>query len=248
MTDSLGYRQKFGVIAPSTNTSVQPEFDAMAPTGVTNHMSRIFVRDDPVLNDDDFNKLVADIAEQQDDAIDRVMTCKPDHLVMGISAETFWGGLDASNKLYDQVKERAGVDVTMGSEATTAALNAYGGIKRIGVVTPYMEIGDQNVVRFFTDCGFEVAALKGLKCKSPVLIAHTTQDELRDAIMEVNSADVDAIIQVGTNLSMAKLAAVAETWLQKPVIAINTATYWRALRQVGIEDKIEGWGSLLTKY
>jgi maleate isomerase len=248
MTDSLGYRQKFGVIAPSTNTSVQPEFDAMAPTGVTNHMSRIFVRDDPVLNDDDFNKLVADIAEQQDDAIDRVMTCKPDHLVMGISAETFWGGLDASNKLYDQVKERAGVDVTMGSEATTAALNAYGGIKRIGVVTPYMEIGDQNVVRFFTDCGFEVAALKGLKCKSPVLIAQTTQDELRDAIMEVNSADVDAIIQVGTNLSMAKLAAVAETWLQKPVIAINTATYWRALRQVGIEDKIEGWGSLLTKY
>ena len=35
MTDSLGYRRKFGVSAPSTNTSVQPEFDSMRPVGVT---------------------------------------------------------------------------------------------------------------------------------------------------------------------------------------------------------------------
>ncbi|MCX8231334.1 MAG: hypothetical protein OTJ45_05890 [Alphaproteobacteria bacterium] len=38
MPDSLGHRRKFGVIAPSTNTSVQPEFDAMALSGITNHM------------------------------------------------------------------------------------------------------------------------------------------------------------------------------------------------------------------
>lgn len=41
MTDTLGFRKKFGVIAPSTNTSVQPEFDAMRPRGVTNHFARI---------------------------------------------------------------------------------------------------------------------------------------------------------------------------------------------------------------
>jgi hypothetical protein len=38
MPGSLGYRMKFGVIAPSTNASVQPEFDAMVPSGITNHM------------------------------------------------------------------------------------------------------------------------------------------------------------------------------------------------------------------
>ena len=41
MTDSLGFRKKFAVLIPSTNTSVQPEFDAMRPVGVTNHISRI---------------------------------------------------------------------------------------------------------------------------------------------------------------------------------------------------------------
>ena len=37
MVDTLGWRIKFGVIAPSTNTAVQPEFDAMAPRGVRWH-------------------------------------------------------------------------------------------------------------------------------------------------------------------------------------------------------------------
>jgi maleate isomerase len=31
MADVLGWRRKFGVIGPSTNTIVQPDFDAMRP-------------------------------------------------------------------------------------------------------------------------------------------------------------------------------------------------------------------------
>ena len=34
----------------------------------------------------------------------------------------------------------------------------------------------------------------------------------------------------------------------KPVLAINTATYWWSLRQAGIEDKVPGWGSLLMEH
>ena len=40
MVDSLGYRRKFGVIAPSTNTSVQPEFDSFRPVGVPEASTR----------------------------------------------------------------------------------------------------------------------------------------------------------------------------------------------------------------
>ena len=90
--------------------------------------------------------------------------------------------------------------------------------------------------------------LKGLKCASPVLIAHASKTQLRDAIIEVNKGKVDAIVQVGTNLAMAEVAAMAEFWLGKPVIAINTATYWWALRQKGIKDKIYGLGSLLAEH
>jgi maleate isomerase len=116
------------------------------------------------------------------------------------------------------------------------------------VITPYMPVGDRQVRRFFSDCGYEVVNLLGLKCRSPVLIAHESPQTLRDAVIKVNRGKVDAVVQVGTNLAMAAVAAMAEFWLGKPVIAINTATYWYALRQYGIRDRIQGFGSLLAEH
>ncbi len=69
-----------------------------------------------------------------------------------------------------------------------------------------------------------------------------------EAIKRLDGDDVDAIVQVGTNLSMVRLAAMAEMWLGKPVIAINTATYWHALRANGVMDRVEGAGRLLEEF
>lgn len=248
MSDSLGHRMKFGVMTPSTNTSVQPEFDSLRPHGVTNHFSRIHIPDNPISNDADFSKLLDDIRAELMVSVDRVMTCSPGALIMGMSAETFWDGLDGSVQLQKRVEKRAGVGVAMGSDACQAALRCYGQIKRIAVITPYMPVGDEQVKRFFSDCGFEVSRLKGLKCSSPQVIAHVSERELRDCLIELDGPDIQAIVQVGTNLAMARLAGIAEFWLDKPVIAINTATYWWALRQNGINDKIAGYGSLLTEH
>ena len=248
MPDALGWRKKFGVIAPSTNTVVQPEFDMMRPDGVTNHFARIHIPNDPLDGDADFEKLIERVRDQIMQAVDRVMTCEPDHLVMGMSSETFWGGLEGSERLKERIAVRAGVGVTMGSDASRQALACYGPIRRIAVVTPYMPVADREVERFFGDCGFEVVRLKGLRCRSPVLIAHVGERELRDAMRELDGPDVDAIVQVGTNLAMARLAATAEFWLDKPVLAINTATYWWALRQNGIADRIDGFGPLLRDH
>jgi len=247
MTDALGWRAKFAVLVPSTNTSVQPEFDAMRPPGVTNHISRIKIPNMALNSDEDFATMIGLIEAAQIDAVDSAMSCEPDRLVLGISAETFWGGLETSLKLRKQLEDHTGLPVSMGGDAAQAALKVYGA-RRLGIVTPYHPVGDRNVERFFIECGFEVRRLVGLSCESPVLIAHVTEQRLAEAIREVDGPDIDAVIQVGTNLAMARLAGFAETWLGKPVIAINTAIYWEALRASGIEDRIDGWGSLLSKH
>jgi maleate isomerase len=247
MPDAIGWRMKFGVIAPSTNTVVQPEFDAMRPRGVTNHFARIHIPNDPIRSDEDFARLIDNVRREIMAAVDRVMTCEPDHLVMGMSSETFWDGLDGSERLRERIEARAGVAVTMGSDACRQALARYGA-RRLGVVTPYMPVADEQVRRFFADCGFAVVRLDGLRCASPVLIAHVSEAELRAAVLRVDGPDVDAIVQVGTNLVMARLAGIAEFWLGKPVLAINTATYWWALRRRGIADQIDKFGSLLRDH
>lgn len=247
--DALGYRMKFGVIAPSTNTIVQPEFGWMSPKGVTNHFSRIHIPDDPLGSDADFEELMVRIRAELLQAVDRVMTARPGAIVMGMSSETFWGGLAGSIELKAKLELHAdGLPVAMGSDASQAALSCYGDIRRISVITPYMPVGDGEVRKFFGDCGFEVMAVTGLKCPSPTAIAHVDAKTLRDAVNEVNDRQVEAILQVGTNLAFANIAPMAEFWLDKPVLAINTATYWHALRMNGIQDRIQGFGSLLEDY
>jgi len=70
----------------------------------------------------------------------------------------------------------------------------------------------------------------------------TDLETLRVALLKLDGDDIEAIVQVGTNLSMVRFAAAVELWLGTPVIAINTATYWHALRANGIQDRMEGFG------
>ncbi|MGY9057144.1 MAG: arylmalonate decarboxylase, partial [Alphaproteobacteria bacterium] len=76
MVDALGYRAKFAVVAPSTNTIVQSEFDRMAPHGATNHFSRIHIPDDPLGSDADFEILMVRIRAELMQAVDRAMTAR----------------------------------------------------------------------------------------------------------------------------------------------------------------------------
>ncbi len=245
--DALGWRKKFGVIAPSTNTIVEPDFYRMTVPGVTAHFSRIWIRDQNLSDNDAFEALLEQIRIEIEYAVQRVMTAEPDYMVMGMSAETFWGGMEGNRQFVEQIKGWTGLDVATGAEACERALNLFGA-KRIGVVTPYQPIGDENVIQFFSEIGFEVVRIKGLRCPTAVAIAHVSEDELRQALLEVDGDDVDALVQAGTNLSMVGLADEAERWLGKPVLAINAATWWMALRDNNIEDKVYGAGRLLREF
>ncbi|MCP5100235.1 MAG: arylmalonate decarboxylase [Chloroflexi bacterium] len=245
--DALAWRAKFGVIAPSTNTIVEPDFYRMTVPGVTSHFSRIWIKNQNLDSDEAFERLLEEIRVEIEYSVQRVMTCEPDYMVMGMSAETFWGGMEGNRQFIEQIKGWTGLNVATGAEACERALNLFGA-KRIGVVTPYQPIGDENVIKFFSEIGFEVVNIKGLRCPTAVSIAHVTEDELRQSLLEVDGENVDALVQAGTNLSMVGLADEAERWLGKPVLAINAATWWMAMRENGIEDKVYGCGRLLREF
>ena len=247
MRDVLGYRMKFGVLGPSTNTIVQPDFEMMRPPGVTNHYSRIFTPNAKAISNELFMAGATVIGNNTLDAVRSVMTCAPDYLVMGMSAVTFFGGAKGADEFQAMVEREAGVGISIGSHSCTAALRAYGGVKRIAFLTPYFPAANAEVRRYFSESGFTVVRDICLQCPSWTGIAEVTSEVLRERLIELNGPDIDAIVQVGTNLSMVRLAAAAELWLGKPVIAINTATYWHALRQNKIKDKIQGLGRLLEE-
>ncbi len=248
MPDALAPRLKLGVITPATNTVVQPEYDAMRPPGVTNQLTRVVIPDTPVGTEEEFTRMIADVRNSIETAIDTTMACAPAAVMMAMTVETFWEGTLDSAALQAHLESRAHAKVVLGQQACQAAIQRYGGIRRIGLITPYMPSGDAQIRRSFTDIGFEVVNLLGLKSNSPLLMAHEPPERLRRAVREVDDPSVELILQVGTNLAFARVAGEAERWLGKPVLAVNTCTYWQALRTNGIDDRIEGFGSLLMEH
>ena len=247
MPDVAGFRAKMGVIIPSTNTIVEADFYAMQIPGVTFHTGRMYIGQPKLDSDQAFTKLLEQVDASLEIALRDVLTCQPDYLVMGMSAPTFWGGKEGRIRFTERVQTTSGLKISTGAEGCRAALEAVGA-KRIAVFTPYQPIMREQIVRYFEECSFPVVRYIDLRSQSATAIAQITPDELRPVLQELDGPDIDAIVQCGTNLSMVRLAAEAEGWLGKPVIAINTATLWHAYRANGFTDKLYGYGSLLSEY
>jgi maleate isomerase len=223
----------------------------MRPPGVTNQVARMQGSDVKVQSDDDFARVVKDLTESINPAIDQVITCRPDHLILGISALAVWGGSKAtSDALKASMKQRAGgvMDVSLATDAIIEGLKVHGVKKRIAIVEPYYPVIQPRMQSFFGEHGYEVVRFNHMK--GPQLTEYTriSAADMIAALHSIDSPDVEALIQFGANLPLAAIADEAERWLGKPVIPVNTATYWHALRHNGITDKLRGHTRLLSEF
>jgi maleate isomerase len=268
----LAQRARIGVLIPATNTGVEYDLHHMPINGVTWHPSRFWV---PSPNwgadgektgdgvDNAFERFLEGIRPELPLSIRNAMAADIHHLMLGMSAETFWGGkegnIDFENRIHESMEEWRTIDpeggmvydrkigLTTGANAIVEALRVMGA-KKIGVIDPYPPIGDKNVELFFNDMGFAVHKVQGLCRANAWEIARSPISAVLDAVKAVDADDVDVIVQAGTNLSTADIFPTLEHTLGKPCLSINLVTAWHALRACGINDQIVGKGRLLEEF
>jgi maleate isomerase len=246
----IGSRGRIGVIIPSTNIGVEYDCQQLMAPGVTWHFSRFWVEQPDLSSDNMFLAFIDAIRKTIPDSMRNIMTCEPTYIMMGMSAETFWGGLAGNAEFEERLREHTGpeIGITSGAAALKAALDAFG-VKKVSALTPYQPVGDEQVHRFLEESGYEVHKVIGLKCDTATSIAHTPQQEVIDMVLEeLDGPGVEAIVQAGTNLSALNLFPTLEYKLQKPVIPINVACIWHALRAIGVQDKFYGKGWLMERH
>ena len=245
MPDAIGYRANVAVLVPSTNTVVEAEYNQIAPHGVTIHAGRMYVEHPQLDSDEATAQLLADVRDDVPNAVRDVVTLQPDHIVMGMSAPTFYGGLHGCSAYEREITNLAGgLPVTSGPSSLVRALDALEA-RTIAVLSPYQPANDEQVVNYFTEAGREITGYVGMRTGSATAIADLTAHDVRPKLVELAATGPEAIVQVGTNLVMARLADEAERWLGLPVLAINTTSLWSALRDLGIADEVHGFGQLL---
>ena len=256
--DVRSFRRKFGLLIPATNTTMEHElweivFRNQHPGGLQGiglHTSNV-ITPRPVL--DSADALAAYGAQFLDGlktAVDAALLAQPHYLIMGMSLEHILDGLDPIRASMHHIAEYVPLPWATWHDAAAAALRRYSA-RRIGLLTPFDALGNRRAARLFEDLGFEVVASVGFACANALHIAHVPDWAKERAIMDLLATEtngLDAIVQCGTNMSLAQVTERLEPVVGIPILGINAVTFWYALRDAGIEGAVYGAGRLLREF
>ncbi len=253
--DTRSHRLKLGVLIPATNCTVESEMwdvlirnrDALAGVGI--HTTNILTPAPRIGNAEELETYKRIFNENLLAAVDTAMLAEPQYLIVAFSMEHFYAKLDDNAAKPRLVEQKTGLGTATWAKAADAELRKFGA-RRFGVLCPFDPKGLENAVGFFSELGFEVVTAAGLGCASGTDVGHVPDDYKEKVVREelLAGEEVDAIVVCGTNLSSLELAEKLEPELGIPIIGINPAILWYALRENGFTEPLQGASRLLREF
>ncbi len=235
MPNRFGPRGVFAILVPLQNANMQPEYERMRPAGVSNQVYRFDISDHDRVRDSVL------------DAVPGTRGCRPDTIICGNSLEMRHWSRELQHEYRGQLAERAGgVPVVTATDACEAALRTLGA-KRIAVLSPMSEEYSKSVRGYYESLGFDAPYATWLKVAESIDIINVTVEQILAAFREIDHDDVDTFLHVGGALGMVDMIEDLEASLGRPVVSVNAATYWYALRRHGVADPMPGFGQLLMR-
>lgn len=240
-----GWRARLGVLVPSKNMAIEPEFERMAPDGVSCHYHR-FAFSGAKTSEEAVSLLK--MAERFiGDGSEMLTHVGPNAMVVTGTGVSFIGGPEYDRGLIQKMKERNGnLPTTTTSTAVVEALRSMG-ITKLSIAMPYLEKVAQAGVKFIEGNGFQVLNAKWLG-KNSYEIPRVSEEAQYHLAREVDDPESEAVFISCVDLHTLDLIEQLEDDLQKPVITSNQATMWHVLRLAGVRDRIEGLGRLFREY
>ena len=234
-----GWRARIGLIVPSSNTTMEPEFSKIMPEGVSVHTARLKLVN---VNAESLRKM----AERSVEAAEDLATAEVDLIVYGCTTGSLLEGSRWEEELRLRIEKATGITVITTAQAVVKSLKALGA-RKVSVATPYIEELNEREKRFLEENGFKVIKIKGLGIvrnteigKQPPWVAY------RLALEVARDSDADVLFISCTNFRTLEVINYLEETLQIPVISSNTSSAWLALRTLGIRDSIN-YGKLLRE-
>lgn len=230
---------RIGLLVPSSNTTVEPEFYRALPRSVTLHTARLFLTR---IAPESILKMVEDMETQAK----LLASADVDVVVLGATAPSFLKGLGYDRELIAKLEAASGRAATTTSTALIEAIR-HCGARRVVLGSAYDEKVNGIAKGFLAASGVEVVAMKGLSLVDNLVVGRLAPDTAYDLALEIDRADADAIVLSCTNWQTLDAIERIEQKTGKPVITTTQATIWAALRMVGHSEPVPGYGRLLRE-
>jgi maleate isomerase len=236
----LGWRGMVGLIVPSNNNVVMPEFYSALPEGVTAYETRMRVSGD--LTFEVVRKMIDDAGL----AAELLRQTGVDFICYCCMGSTIIKGWDWERQILGKLADHAPKGIASANSALRDALISLGA-RRVALVTPYPETLNALIPDFFAAGGFEVKAIAGMPTLDVAEVRWLSPDRVYRTARSLEVKDVDAVCLLATDMQTFPIIEALERDLGVPVLTSNQALIWASLRALGVEQPVEGLGELLRR-
>jgi len=230
---------RFGLIVPSSNTTMEREFGRLSPEDFSVHTARLRLTKVTV-------KELAEMEKGVERAALKLADAGVDIIGYGCTSGSLYRGLGHDKTIEARIEKASGTPAVATAGAVMSALKGLK-IQKVAVATPYIDDINELENAFLSSNGFQVTDLKGLGIEENIEIGRLDSQDAYELVMRLEYADADGVFISCTNFSTLDKIKELEDAVRKPVISSNTATFWAMLRRCGISIKIKNFGQLLER-
>lgn len=217
--------KRLGVIIPSSNTTVEPEFcTTLHGSRISLHFARIHLNNVTV-------KDLQNMAKETEVAANLLADAEVDLIAFACTSGSLINGLGYDKAIAQKITKTAKCPAVTTSSAVVEALNTLQ-TQKIALATPYIEEVVKKEVEFLNKTGFEVVGSQSLGIKENLKIGKLSVENARSLAGKANSSLAQAVFISCTNFRTFEAITVLETQLNKPVVSSNTATLWASIKML----------------
>jgi maleate isomerase len=241
--DGTGWRARIGLLTHMDLTVPEGQFWAMAPDGVSIHVSRVPFRN------------VQTFAEPPgvDNATELLAKLPLQGIIFGFTAGSYLLGPSGEQSLVARLEERSnGIPVIMPCAAVVAGLRALGA-RRLGLFHPpwYTDEWIQKGLAYFKPQGFEVVQAihwtPAYEVPHPNLGQTINPTDMYEWVRKNTPSDADAVFIAGNGWRTVGVIAALEEDLGRPVLTADSAALWYALRRGGVGAEVNDYGQVFKE-
>lgn len=236
----MSRQYRIGLLVPSSNTTVEPEFYRALPQDVTLHCARLYLTQ---VTTDSIERTAQDVEHESRN----LASADVDIIVLGATAPSFIKGAGYDREMCAKIEQCSGKRATTTSTGLLDALKLFG-VKRIALGSAYTPQVNGICANFLDANGYQVVAKDGLNLVDNLVIGRLGVETAYDLARKIDTPDAEAIVLACTNWRSMDAIERLERDLGKPVLTTTQVSIWSALSKIGYPAPIQGYGRLLSKH
>lgn len=236
--------KRIGILIPSTNTTVEADFQRVLGDKISVHSERLHIPDGTMTA-----AFLDEMNRGLEEKVKLLAAARVNVIAYACTSGSFYRGSAWDEQVNQVVQENADVPCVTTSTAVSKAFRALG-LQRISVITPYPQWTNDKLAEYYRNEGFDIVDVHG--DPRAAALGHRA----------INDQDPAQIVQFGrdhfdhgaqglfcscTAWRSLECVETLESTLGVPVVSSNQATIWATLHAIDRVDAATHSGRLFAE-